>query len=134
MPPPSPKWARLTPPRYRRDVLLTNLSPSPEAFFEQTGWAAKPEGLCRGEVCVPSPGALRSDGRIDVAVVAERLSMPLLRDDPSGIWVLGPSALSGRALDTAVVPPLSLSTFDGTPFDFSSLLGRKIVLAAWASW
>ena len=83
---------------------------------------------------MPSPGALRSDGRIDVAVVAERLSMPLLRDDPSGTWVLGPSALSGRALDTAVVPPLSLSTFDGTPFDFSSLLGRKIILAAWASW
>ena len=115
-------------------MLLTNLSPSPEAFFEQTGWEAKPEGLCRSEVCVPSPGSRRSDGTIDVMVVSERLSMPLLHDETSGTWVLGPSALGGRALDTAVVPPLSLRTFDGTPFDFSSLLGRKVVLAAWASW
>ncbi len=115
-------------------MLLTTLSPSPDEFFEQTGWEAKPEGLCRGEVCVPSPDARRADGTIDVAIVAERLSMPLLRDETSGTWVLGPSALSGRALDTAVVPPLSLSTFDGTPFDFSSLLGRRIILAAWASW
>ena len=115
-------------------MLLTNLSPSPEAFFEQTGWEAKPEGLCRSEVCVPSPGSRRSDGTIDVMVVSERLSMPLLHDETSGTWVLGPSALGGRTLDTAVVPPLSLRTFDGTAFDFSSLLGRKVVLAAWASW
>lgn len=115
-------------------MLLTTLSPSPAELFEQTGWDATPEGLCRGEICVPSPGARRADGTIDVVVVAERLSMPLLRDETSGTWVLGPSALSGRALDTAVVPPLTLNTFDGTPFDFSSLLGRRIILAAWASW
>ncbi len=115
-------------------MLLTTLFPSPDEFFEQTGWEAKPEGLCRGEVCVPSPGARRPDGTIDVSVVAERLSMPLLRDEHSDTWVLGPSALSGRALDTAVVPPLSLSNFDGSPFDFTSLLGRRIILAAWASW
>ena len=115
-------------------MLLTTLSPSSDELFEQTGWEAKPEGLCRGEVCVPSPGARRDDGTIDVTVVAEQLSMPLLQDETSGTWVLGPSALSGRALETAVVPPLSLTTFDGTPFDFSSLLGRRIILAAWASW
>ena len=115
-------------------VLLTTLSPAPAELFERTGWEAKPEGLCRGEVCVPAPDAQRTNGTIDVSIVAERLSMPLLRDESSGTWVLGPSALSGRALDTAVVPPLSLTAFDGTPFDFSSLLGRKIILAAWASW
>ena len=30
------------------------------------GWDPKPEGLCRGEVCVPAPGALLADGRLDV--------------------------------------------------------------------
>lgn len=115
-------------------MLLTSLTTSSDDLFTQTGWDAKPEGLCRGEVCVPAPGARRSDGTIDVSVVAERLSMPLLQDAPSGTWVLGPSAASGRALDTAVVPPLALSNFDGTAFDFSSLLGRRVILAAWASW
>ena len=115
-------------------MLLTSLSTSPDDLFNETGWEAKPEGLCRGEVCVPSPGVRGADGMIDVSMVADRLSMPLLHDDPSGTWALGPSALGGRALDTAVVPPLSLTTFDGTPFDFSSLLGRRVILAAWASW
>lgn len=115
-------------------VLLTSLMTSSDDLFQQTGWDAKPEGLCRGEVCVPAPGARRPDGTIDVAVVAERLSMPLLQDEPSGTWVLGPSAMSGKALDTAVVPPLALSNFDGTPFDFSSLLGRRVILAALSSW
>ena len=45
-----------------------------------TGWDPKPQGLCRGEVCVPAPGACRDDGTIDVAVAAERLGMPLVHD------------------------------------------------------
>ena len=28
----------------------------------RTGWHPKPEGLCRGEVCVPAPGSLLDDG------------------------------------------------------------------------
>lgn len=115
-------------------VLLTSLTVSPDDFHTATGWDAKPEGLCKGEVCVPAPGAKTSDGSIDVAVVAERLGMPLVHDEGAKVWALGPSTLGGRALDTAVVPPLSLANLDGSPFDFSSLLGRKVILAAWASW
>lgn len=115
-------------------MLLTSLSTTSDDLFQQTGWDAKPEGLCRGAACVSAPGARRSDGTIDVTVVAGRLSMPLVHDEPSETWALGPSVLTGRALDTAVVPPLSLNNFDGTPFDFSSLLGRRVILATWASW
>jgi hypothetical protein len=115
-------------------VLLTSLTTSVDELHRSTGWESKPEGLCRGEICVPAPGARRDDAMIDVAVVAERLAMPLVHDDASSLWALGPSTLSGRALETAVVPPLTMTHLDGTPFDFSSLLGRKVILAAWASW
>jgi hypothetical protein len=115
-------------------MLLSSLSTTPDALFAATGWDAKSQGLCRGEICVPASGSERPDGTIDVSVVAERLAMPLVHDEAANVWALGPSILSGRALDTAVVPPLSLTTLDGNPFDFTSLLGRKVILAAWASW
>lgn len=115
-------------------MLLTSLTTTTDELHRATGWEAKPEGLCQGEICVPAPGGKRNDGSIDVAVVAERLAMPLVHDKASATWSLGPSTLGGRALDTAVLPPLSLTSFDGAPFHFSSLLGRKVILAAWASW
>ncbi len=37
-------------------MILTELITTTEAFAAGTGWDPKPEGLCRGEVCVPAPG------------------------------------------------------------------------------
>ncbi|MGH7413746.1 MAG: redoxin domain-containing (seleno)protein, partial [Candidatus Rokuibacteriota bacterium] len=45
-----------------------------------TGWVAKPEGLCRGEVCVPLPvgreGELADGGRINLAALWRHLGQP----------------------------------------------------------
>src|SRR5207342_222182 len=103
------------------------------ALAAQTGWEAKPQGLCRGEVCVTAPGAIGADGRIDVAVVAERLQMPLVQDAAHGVWALGPPS-GGRALASAVAADPVLQDRDGNPFLLSSLHGRKVLLLAWASW
>ena len=108
----------------------------PAELERRTGWAIKPEGACKGEVCVPLPDdAVRGDG-IDAPVLAERLGMPFLRDDEAGLWALGPeSGITGRALTTAVAPDLVLPDIrTGEPFALSSLRGQKVVLLAWASW
>ena len=61
--------------------------------------------------------------------------MPLLRDEPHGLWALGPATVSGRALTTAKAPDLTLPRFPGgEPFELASLLGTKVVMVAWASW
>ena len=59
----------------------------------------KPEGACKGDVCVPLPDAARRpDGCLDVTVLAERLGMPLVSDDAHGVWALGPeTAVAGVA-------------------------------------
>ncbi len=100
----------------------------------RTGWTAKPQGLCRGEVCVPAPGSLRSDGTVDVAVMADRLGMPLLHDDEHGTHALGPATATGRALSTAEAADPELIDRHGNPFRLSSLVGRKVLLVAWASY
>jgi hypothetical protein len=103
-------------------------------FAEGTGWAPKPEGLCRGEVCVPAPGALRDDGTVDVERAAERLGMPIVHDADHGVWALGPGTATGRVLSSAVAPDPELMDRDGNPFRLSSLHGRKVLLVAWASY
>jgi hypothetical protein len=117
-------------------VILTDLAIDPGAFEARTGWAIKPEGACRGEVCVPLPDAVRrADGRLDAPAIAERLGMPLVADDAHGVWALGPAtAGSGRVLTTAAAPELVLPDAHGNPFRLSSRRGRKVLLVAWASW
>jgi hypothetical protein len=117
-------------------VILTELAIDPTAFEAGTGWALKPEGACKGEVCVPLPaGAQTADGRVDIGVVADRLGMPIVTDDERGLSALGPeTALTGRALTTAVAPELELPDAEGRPFRLSSLRGQKVVLLAWSSW
>jgi hypothetical protein len=117
-------------------VILTELTVDAAIFEAATGWAIKPEGACKGEVCVPLAPAARADnGRLDVPVVAERLGMPLVADPERGLWALGPeTAVTGRVLTTAVAPELELPDADGNPFRLSSLRGQKVLLVAWASW
>jgi hypothetical protein len=96
-----------------------------------TGWALKPEGLCRDERCVPFAGA--SADAIDLADVARALGMPLVAEPRAGLWALGPEA-GGTALASATLPDIELPDLDGRPFRFSSLRGRKALIVAWASW
>ena len=100
-------------------------------FERATGWLLKPEGACRGGLCVPLPP---QGATVDVAVVAERLGMGVVHDEGHGLWVLGPSTVSGRALESVGAPDFTLPDLDGRPFRFGSLRGQKVVLVAWASW
>lgn len=105
------------------------------AYEVATGWAIKPEGACLGDVCVPLPDNARLEGgRLDAAILAERLGAPLVHDEERGVWALGPATVTGRALTTAEAPDLELPDVDGNPFRLSSLLDKKVLLVAWASW
>lgn len=115
-------------------MILHELSTTPDDFAHFTGWEIKPEGLCQGDLCVPAPDAVRADGSVDVALVADHLGMPVVHDADHNVWSLGPATLSGHALTTVAAPDVPLMSFDGTPFTLSSLRGRKVILAAWASY
>jgi hypothetical protein len=117
-------------------VILDRLDVDADALARRTGWVVKPEGACKGDVCVPLPDDVwTADGRLSASVVAERLGMPVLHDEAAGLWALGPASVTGKALETARVPPdFALPDLDGNPFRLSSLHGRRVLLVAWASW
>ena len=114
-------------------MILDSTSIDPATLVARTGWEAKPEGLCKGDRCIPAPDAANEDGTLDLAVVADRLGMALVRDRDRSVVALGPEG-GGWALTTATVPDLTLPDIDGNPCSLSSLHGRKVLLVAWASW
>lgn len=114
-------------------MILDTLTVDPDTFADATGWESKPEGLCKGDQCVPAPEATTADGRLDVSAAAERLGMAIVEDAEHGLFAVGPES-GGRALTTAVVPDLPFTDADGNPFSLASLHGRKVLLVAWASW
>ena len=114
-------------------MILERLDVTPDQLERGTGWELKPEGLCKDELCVPLPPEASDDGRLDVTVVAERLGIPLVRDEGHGVWALGPES-GDHVLASAELPPIVLADVDGRPFDLATLRGEKVLIAAWASW
>ena len=113
-------------------MLLTTDRTSIEDFERGTGWALRPEGACRGEVCVPLEG-IELGGDIDVAKLAEKLGMPIVRHSEN-LAAVGPATFGGKVLATAAAPDLVLPDLDGNEFDLRSLRGQKVVLVAWSPY
>jgi peroxiredoxin len=102
-----------------------------------TGWVIKPEGLCRGEVCVPLRGRSvdAGDGQVDLAEWAAALGYALAVDAECSVAALAPAAHSASPLAVgSAAPDVSLPDVDGTTHSLSDLAGRKRVLVTWASW
>jgi hypothetical protein len=96
-------------------VLLDTLDVGPSEFEAGTGWSIKPEGACKGDVCVP----LGRTTSFDLRTAAERLRMALVHDESAGLWALGPEALGDRALVSAEAPELVLDDLAGNEFRLS---------------
>lgn len=111
----------------------------PEAAEAATGWALKPEGLCRGPVCVPVPPGREPDfiagGRIDLAAFWRHMGRPVLHDAAGETWVLGESAAARSAqLESLEAPDFTLPDLEGNLHSLSDHRGKKVYLCTWASW
>lgn len=113
-------------------MLLRDRSITRDEFEASTGWALRPEGACRGEVCIPLPDAVNDP--VDAIDLARQMGLPVVHDDERGVWAVGPWPGSGRALVSADAPELVLPDLDGDEFRLSSLRGQKVVIVAWAPY
>ena len=111
-------------------MIIDSLDLSADAFEAATGWAIKPQGACKAEMCVPLG---RASG-FDLTTAAERLGMALVPDAAAGLWALGPESVGGRALVSATLPDITLKDLAANDFALSSLRGQKVVLVAWAPY
>ena len=111
---------------------------SPADLEAATGWALKPEGLCRDEACValPRDGSWLDElGRVDLAAFARHLGRPVVRDEEHSVWAFGESAAARRDEMLLVeAPDFTLPDLDGNMHSLSDYRGKKVMLLAWASW
>lgn len=110
---------------------------SADALERSLGWDLKPQGLCRGDVCMPIAGrtGLESGGKIDLAALAELLQRPLALDLDERTASLGASARErGEALKGGVAPDFALPDLTGREWTLGGLRGAKVLLIAYASW
>ena len=108
---------------------------SAQTLAESTGWTVKPEGFCLGELCVPARGAIDSDGNVDLVAFADLTGRPIITDLDEGALSLGaPFESRGSDLNTLQAPDFSLPDLTGKLHSLSDYSGKKILLAAYASW
>lgn len=100
------------------------------------GWALKPEGLCRQDVCVPvrDRAAIGPSGRLDLAAVAAALDRPFTLDTERGVAAVGEPRQSRRQTLGGRAAPFVLPDLDGNPHSLEEWRGRKKLLVAFASW
>ena len=106
-----------------------------------SGWELNPEGACKGDVCIPIPPAreaefVRESGRrFNLAALARQLEQPVVHDDKNAVWYFGEAAATRRAtLASLQAPDFELPDLDGKMHRLSDYRGKKVLLAAWASW
>jgi hypothetical protein len=107
------------------------------ALDDLLGWHLQPQGLCRGDVCMPLHGAGAPDaaGRVDLLAIAALVGRPAVRDAEADIVAIGIAADERvRALRELELPAFSLPDLDGAVHHSTDWRGRKTLLLAFSSW
>ena len=106
---------------------------------DATGWVAKPEGICKGDICVPLPPGRKQEfvrgSRLNLAALWRHLGQPMAHSDRGHVWVLGASARErSAALGSLEAPDFTLPDASGRLHSLSDYRGKKVFLVTWASW
>lgn len=111
---------------------------TPAQLEEATGWALRPEGLCKAGACVPLRGeaaTLAGGEHVHASALWSALERPVLHDAAHATWMLGEAAEDrARQLASLEAPDFTLPDIEGKLHSLSDFRGKKVLLATWASW
>ena len=106
-------------------------------FERLSGWSLKPEGLCKGAVCVPVKNSqLLSDGmNIDLLEFSRMVNQNIIVDSQYRVAAFGEQAPSrAESMKSLDAPNFTLPDIHGKQVSFTDFNRRKRLLLAWSSW
>jgi hypothetical protein len=113
----------------------TEVMVSSKTFADETGWTLKPEGFCFEDICIPARDAVDADGNVDLSAFAKLTDRPFIIDVDNSAASMGATFSSrGENLNSLQAPEFSLPDLTGEMHALSDYRGKKVLLAAYASW
>lgn len=110
---------------------------APAALDRALGWQLKPEGLCQGNVCYPIPpnSTIVTPAGVDLELFAGLLGRPVALDvtETAAFFGVSASARSAQLLSLEA-PDFTLPDLEGRLHSLAEHRGKKVLLAAYASW
>jgi len=117
------------------DALLID----PADLTRVNGFELKPEGACRGDLCIPLPaGAMvEQDGKnwFNLTAFADHVGQPYVADIEARVWSFGevPARRDGMRVN-AMAPDIELTDRSGKVIRLADLKGKKAMIVTWSSW
>jgi len=115
------------------DLVLVDRS----VLADVLGWELKPQGLCRGDECVPvrDRELLIHGDSVDLCVAAADVGVDsMLAEDADLVALSVPLSVRSDALKGRRAPDFVLPDLNGEDHSLEQFAGRKRLLVAFASW
>jgi hypothetical protein len=93
----------------------------------------KPQGACRGDVCIPLAKDLKNGEWFHLTGFARRIHQTYVND--SGVWSFGEiPVLRGGFYQSRMAPEFAVPNRQGRTVHLSDFRGKKVLVVTWASW
>lgn len=121
-------------------VGLEKIRPDPQNLWVRAAdlpqinqFTVKPQGACRGDMCVPIPKTLKSGEWFNLTGFAQRLHQSYVAED--GVWSFGEiPVIRGDYYRSRVAPEFAVPNRHGRVVHLSDFRGKKVLVITWASW
>jgi hypothetical protein len=95
----------------------------------------KPQGACRGDVCIPIPKTLVRGAYFNLTAFARKVGQAVVADARARAWSFGEiPVVRGSFLESRMAPDVAVPDRTGRPVHLSDFRGKKVLLVTWASW
>jgi hypothetical protein len=107
-----------------------------------TGFEIKPQGVCRGALCVPVPKSRRQEflrkdsGKtwFNLSAFAALVQQPVAHEAALATWYFGLRGDQRQGLASLQAPDFTLPDMQGKMHSLRDFRGKKVFLVTWASW